>query len=153
MTLALPFDHGRGEDWSDAHRPAAPVQHSEVATVRRAPPDLLAAGPRWGQPVERIAANVAGMIAHHVSAIWAIDNTGSRFVPNRLVSPFLTKLILVFNADELATCCAAWRFLTTNCSSRDSGVSDKVPKVATIHMPPLQQDALHQRAWGTFNNL
>ena len=44
LTLALPFDHGRGEDWSDAHRPAAPVQHSEVATVQRAPPDLLAQG-------------------------------------------------------------------------------------------------------------
>ena len=130
-----------------------PLNSLRLPACEPAPPALLAAGPGWGQPVERIAANVAGMIAHHVSAIWAIDNTGSRFVPNRLVSPFLTKLILVFNADELATCCAAWRFLTTNCSSRDSRVTDKVPKVATIHMHPLQQDALHQRAWGTFNNL
>ena len=80
-----------------------PLNSLRLPACEPAPPALLAAGPGWGQPVERIAANVAGMIAHHVSAIWAIDNTGSRFVPNRLVSPLLTKLILVFNADELAT--------------------------------------------------
>ena len=82
FTLALALDHGRGEGWSGGRMPKAPAEQSEVATVRPAPPVLLAAGPGWGQPVERIAATVAGMIAHHVSAIWAIDNTGSRLVPN-----------------------------------------------------------------------
>ena len=82
FTLALAFDHGRGEGRSGGRMPTAPAEQSEVATVRPAPPALLAVGPRWGQPVEGIAANVAGMIAHHVSALWAIDNTGSRLVPN-----------------------------------------------------------------------
>ena len=82
FTLALALDHGCGEEGSGARMPAAPAEQSEVATVQPAPRALLPAGPRWGQAVEGIAANVAGMIAHHVSAIWAIDNTGSRLVPN-----------------------------------------------------------------------